>query len=761
MSQARNEITAGLQAINEQNNQLNALETSTNQQFASGFASLDQQTLEVSAQKTALEKQLADFTASLPALQQQVAGLQQRISTIDAQLAVESDPAIVEALKQEKTALSQELAALQATIDTTPAQLQAGINASQQGLVQLEQAKSNLQVQQKDAQTKISEGRTLLYNSQVALQEATITLNREEQTGLQELEKARLEIEKAKKEFSTLEAPEWIVLNREKNYSYMDYKMATSQMAAIAQVFPIFFILVAALVCLTTMTRMVEEQRGYIGTMKALGYGKVAIASKYMLYAAVAALLGSVLGAAIGMNVFPTIIYNVWRMMFEVPDVILTYDVGLIVLATLFFTGASLLVTFFAAQASLKESPALLMRPKAPTVGKRILLERVGFVWNRMSFIEKVTARNIFRYKKRFLMSVIGIAGCFALLLSGFGIRDSISGIVEKQFGTIQMYDGTVSLEKGITIAQEQEALDQIAQLDYVKQAHAITSLRTTVELAGKEQGVTLYSLDERFPEEDYFTFDSVHQREAAHVEAQGVLISEKMSKDLQVSSGDTLRFTYDKKTYEVVVVDVFENYLNHMMVMSDAYYQEVFETMPSKDSIVLQVEDAAFETQLSVQINDLENVNSVEFFTALKEGFANTVESLNLIVIVLIISAGLLAFVVLYNLTNVNISERMREIATIKVLGFYDKEVESYVYRENIVLTIIGSIAGIFLGIVFHRFIMEIVEQDSVIFGKTIMMLSYFYSFAITMLFAFLVNFAMRKNLKRINMIESLKSVE
>ncbi|MGL5978995.1 MAG: FtsX-like permease family protein [Erysipelotrichaceae bacterium] len=730
-------------------------------QFATAQTQLEQGLVTIDAALASVAQERANFLAGLPKLQANVATLQTQIASLDAQIAQTSDQATLEGLQAQRATLATQLTQLETTIAQTPAALDATEKNLNEQRAQMDTQKVSLAEKEQQTYAAIQSGKSQVVAGQIALDEARSVLLEQEQEGLIELKKASNELANAKAQLEALEEPSWYILSREKNYSFVDYRMATNQMESIAKVFPLFFILVAALVCLTTMTRMVDEQRGYIGTLKGLGYGKVAIASKYLIYAACASFLGSILGCVVGMNLFPYVIYNAWGMMYTLPSIVMTYDLQIAIVATIFFTFAIGGTTLYASYATLVETPATLMRPKAPTVGKRILLERIGFIWKRLSFTEKVTARNIFRYKKRFFMSVIGIAGCFALLLAGFGIRDSISGIVEKQFGVIQKYDGDVSIDSDATSKEIQTLYSQIAGLDGVEHSNLATIVQTNVVLNQKDSMVDLISLDSSFDYHMYFELADVQTKKLLTLQQDGVLISEKMAKTLGVKAGDQFSFEVDSKSYTVNISGVFVNYINHFMVMSDAYYEQIFNQIPDKTAILLNVSDPQLETALAEQINGLDQVSSVSFYSSIADSFNQTIESLNIVVLVLILSAGLLAFVVLYNLTNVNISERMREIATIKVLGFYDREVESYVYRENIVLTIIGSFAGVFLGVLMHRFIMSIVEQDSVIFDKQIQWMSYFYSFVITMFFSIMVNLSMRKALKEIEMVESLKSVE
>lgn len=630
---------------------------------------------------------------------------------------------------------------------------------------QIEQQRQTLVQAKAEADKQIAEGEAKLKQGQkeVAQGEIDLALNKAE--GEAKLEDAREELVLAKNKIEQIEQGKWYILDRQSHYSYMDYKGAADRMAAIAKVFPVFFFLVAALVCLTTMTRMVDEQRSQIGTMKALGYTTGQIAFKYVFYAAFASLTGSLVGLAVGLFAFPAIIYTAWLMMYVLPPVSFTPQLSLMIGST----AASVLVTTLAAFAAcykeLIETPALLMRPKAPKLGKKILIERMTFVWKRFSFTSKVTARNLFRYKKRFFMTVLGISGCTALLVAGFGIKDSISRIVNSQFGEIFQYQGIASLQKDLDETEKQQVFDQISSLDMIDDSLDVYQSNAVVYQGNDSTEVTLVvtSDPERFRD-----FVSLHPRkqpqEELRLKDSGVVITEKMANDMNLHVGDTIELENEKELRRnVEITGIAENYLNHYVYMNANAYKETYDLRAQSNAVFLkfnpQIDDA--EQRSGQELLKNEKISSLSFYTGIKDNFNNMIRSLNYIVLVLIISAGMLAFVVLYNLTNVNISERLREIATLKVLGFYNKEVNTYVYKENIILTLIGSLLGLGLGKILHLTIMVVVELDNIMFGRVILPQSYVISVLITMLFAVIVNQVMKSKLRAIPMVESLKSVE
>ena len=556
----------------------------------------------------------------------------------------------------------------------------------------------------------------------------------------------------------------WYVLDRNSNYSFVDYDGSADRVSAIAQVFPLFFFLVAALVCLTTMTRMVDEQRINIGTLKALGYSKLAIASKYILYAAFASIGGSIAGIAIGFTVFPIVIFDAYSMLYTLPPVILKFDVLYASIATLSAVLITTLAAFLACNKELIEMPSLLMRPKAPKEGKRILLERIPFIWNRFNFSKKVTARNIFRYKKRFFMTVIGIAGCTALLLAGFGIKDSIEAIVEKQFGEVYKYNMTIGFDSNTDMQNQEEIIKEVSKNGEITDYTSIKTKNVDVSSDEATEAVTIIVPKYKNEFNNFIDLKSRKNKEEVEIQEDGIILTEKAAKQLKVRIGDTIYI--DKEENEKVPVKIrgiSEQYVMNYVYMTDNLYEKIFkeEIKFNKMFAILADKSKESEDKLSKEILKESKVTSVSFNSLSENSFKETILSLNYVVLIMIISAGALAFVVLYNLTNVNISERIREIATIKVLGFYDNEVSAYVYRENFVLTFIGTLTGLGLGVLLHKFIMITSEPDNMMFGRNIDFMSFLYASILTLVFASIVNFVMYFKLKKTPMVESLKSVD
>lgn len=708
-----------------------------------------------------------------------ITGIDEQAAQIDVQLA---DPALSDTekqtLKDKKASLESTKRLIQVSIDGMEQQLsemknnenkaQAELNATQAQIGFVQQKVSNGQQQLSDANMKaeqqLQEAQQKITSKQQQLKDGQTQLAKQEKDGSAKLREAKEKLDRNEEDIHTMKTPKWIVLNRHSHYSYMDYGSAADRMGAIAKVFPLFFFLVAALVCLTTMTRMVDEQRQEIGTLKALGYSKGNIAMKFIAYAAIASILGGLFGAIIGMIVFPTIIFNAWGIMYTLPSVSLQPDIGLAIVSI----GLASLITIAAAIGAcykeLIETPALLMRPKIPKNGKRIFLERIPILWKHFSFIYKVTARNIFRYKKRFLMTVIGISGCSALLVAGFGIQDSIGQIAAKQYGEIYKFDMSLTYKTDDTLSQKEDALAQLKHDRNVKNAMAMAVYHGFYGDKGEDKGIDIYVPINTDNVKDFITLRTRTFHTPLVLNDEGAIITEKLAKKKKLTIGDSIAIDNgDGVKKDVKISGITENYVGHAIYMTPSYYKNVYHETPQETMMFALLKDKEEQAESAMGKKYISNkdVASITFYSGLAKSFEDTISSLSLVIVVLIISAGLLAFVVLYNLTNVNISERLREIATIKVLGFYDKEVSAYVYRENIFLTIIGSAVGLLLGIGLHALIMNIAETDTIMFGRNINILSFVYAFLITMVFAIMVNLFMYRKLKQIPMVESLKSVE
>lgn len=638
--------------------------------------------------------------------------------------------------------------------------------------------KTKLKSSEKLAEEKFKKAEEELYQRENQIEEAKLELKENKAKLKTELNKAKKELQEAeekivdgeekikdaKKQIKKIEKPTLYILDRDSHQSFVEYEGCANSIDALAKIFPVFFFAVAALVCLTTMTRMVDEQRINIGTLKGLGYKTSQISKKYILYALIACITGSILGLAIGFSVFPTVIFFAYGMMYSIENIVYVFSIpiaiGITSLALIIIT----LSAYMACRKELKETPAILMRPKAPKSGKRILLERVPFIWNRFSFISKVTVRNIFRYKKRFLMTVLGIAGCTALILTGFGIKDSIEMILTGQYGTLFKYDMSLVIQSDMTDKQIYELRKNLSDIDEINKYEFFSYENGDIKVNNTTKEITIVVPENLKKMDKFIHLQDRKTQNPIELNNKGIVLTEKIARDLGVKAGDEIELiNSDDKKAKIKVSHITENYISHYAYISPENYTKLFEKDLDFNRVIgiLNNPSVKIEDKLSKKLFDIETVDGITFNTASKETFHNTIKNLNYVVLIMIISAGALAFVVLYNLTNVNISERIREIATIKVLGFYDKEVSAYIYRENIILTIIGTVVGLGLGTILHKFIMVTVEIQSMMFGRVIDMSSYFIATVLTIVLSLFVNLAMFYKLRNVKMVESLKSVD
>ena len=699
-----------------------------------------------------------------------------------------------EANKQKLAAGRQQLEASVPQLESAKKQLDEGWKEYNDGVAEYEAGKKELadgraqltegwatltdkQLELEDARRQINDAKAELADARAELDDARATIAENAQKlrdgeieyedakaeAEQELADARAEIEDGQKELDDIEMPEWYVWDRGNNVSYASFTGNVDKLTAITTIFPVFFFLVAALVVSTTMTRMVEEERLQIGTLKALGYTRGEIMQKYLWYSFAAAVCGTAVGLTIGFRVFPSIIWSAYAMMYYMPAIYTPWRALQAVFAGGTLTALSVGVTALACRASLREVPATLMLPRAPKAGKRILLERITPLWRRFPFTWKVTCRNLLRYKKRFWMTVIGVAGCMSLLVSGFGISDSLNAIITKQFGEISHYDL-------MTVVTKEEALEQGDVYEYLFQSDAFDeSLTVSVEttrqpIADGEADVYLMIPQDV---EQFADFLDLHERVSGTptpLEEEGVVLTEKLAKLLNVKAGDTVTLENgDGETGTFTVTGVCEHYVSNYVYMSAATYAEGFGQPVSYNAVISRMTDNsdAAHDAISSTLLEMDDVASLTFTRDSVTQVLNMLNSIDAVVVLIIVCAACLAFVVLYNLSNINIAERIKEIATIKVLGFYDREVFAYVNRESVALTLIGTLFGVFGGIALHRFIIVTVEVDAVMFGRDIQPLSFVYAIALTLLFSTLVNFVMGRMLKKISMVESMKAPE
>ena len=564
-------------------------------------------------------------------------------------------------------------------------------------------------------------------------------------------------------DYASTQSGTWYIQDRSGNPGYSDYSENTDRIAAVGDVFPLIFFIVAALVCLTTMTRMVEEQRIEMGTMKALGYGGWQIAMKYAVYAMSACISGGVVGAIIGFKLFPYVIMKGYSIMYYLGKLETPYRADIAFMAIAAMAVCTAAATFSACYASLKEVPATLMRPKAPKAGRRVLLEKIPFIWKKLSFTSKVTVRNLFRYKKRFFMSVIGIAGSGALLVTAFGLNDSIFGIIEKQFGDIWQMDVQAYVYEAMPLADMQELLGKNPANDDFDSVMFCLDSQMECKNGGRSQsGVHLLGVE---------SAGSMAGRINLHnggtpvtLDDSGVVVTAKLAETLSIKAGDEINMRTGGEDHLMRVIGVADNYVYHYVYITAAYYETVFGKAMQYNGFMGNLKDGLTDETMdamSTQLLSDSRMYTVRTIGSIYDSVWDSLSILNYVVLVLILGSGMLTFVVMLNLTNINIGERMRELATLRVLGFYDKEMYAYIFRENNALSVIGAFVGLLFGKIMHLFVIRTCEVDMVMFVRSAKPLSYVYAFALTIVFSLIVNLLMRPKVRAIDMVESLKSAE
>lgn len=724
------------------------------QQYEDGKAQISQANWQLTEAKREYEEQKKEVDDAFAEADAQLADAKAQIDDAKQQL----DDGWQEILDGE-----QELADAKAEIEENEQKLADAKTEIEEGWQELLDGEAEIA----DGEQQIAENEQKLIDGRADLEEGRQELDdgwQEYEDGRQEAEQELAdgwqEIMDGRDELASLERPEWYVLGRGTNVGYASFEGDCDRMESLSTVFPTMFFLVAALVALTTMTRMVDEERGVIGAYKALGYGRLRIASKYLIYAAVPSVLGSLFGIVLGNQTLPRICWSAYLMMYRGPDLLVVHQPVFNTIGCVASAACTLGATAFACRSELRETPASLLQPKAPKAGKRIFLEYIRPLWKRLKFTQKVTCRNLFLYKRRLFMTIVGIAGATGLLLTGFGIKDSVSGIVEKQYSEIYLYDTIVSLKDNEVSDGAREILDGDSFDGWM------TVMKKSTDLMAGDASYSGYVL---VPEnaEDLGTYINLRDRktgESVEFTEGSVLVTEKLAGLLGVDVGGTITIENESgRRVDFTVTGIVENYVYHYLYISPELYEsemnEPFE--PSEiDAVCVETDGEARET-IAAQLQEQEGVATAGFTEDTRASFDDLVESLNSIILVIIFCAGALAFVVLYNLTNINVTERQRELATIKVLGFRDGEVAGYIYRETSLLTILGCAVGLAFGVLMHSFVIQTVEVDMVMFGRTVEPLSFVYSALLTLLFAVIVDLVMYPKLKKIDMVESLKSVD
>ena len=634
-----------------------------------------------------------------------------------------------------------------------------------EGVAQLNAAKARLSTAQSQAEAGFAAAQQQIDDGKKQYEEGTAQLETNKREGQQKLDDAKIQLVEAKHQIELMENAEWIVLDRSMNYGFASYQNTVDRMDALSQIMPLFFILVAVLVCMTTMTRMVTEQRGIIGTYKALGYDDNAIASKYVLYVAAASLIGAVIGAILGSIFFPRAVYTAWEAMYNQPEFIQNFHPMIILISLAISVLVMILTVYYTCRKEIICVPAQLMRPKAPKLGKPIFLERIPAIWSRISFSQKVTARNIFRYKKRLFMTIIGIMGCTALLLAGLGLNDTISTVVENQFVKVFQYEASATMKDTLNERETAHLVNKLDKSDSIDKYTYVGATSLTLLNEDEKIQATGYVTEEPKEFGDFILLENRKNSKKINLNDDGVVLTEKLAEQLGVSVGDSVEIkNIEGIAKQIPVIGITENYVFHYVYMTQKCYENNFWVTIKQNNILVKMKDNLSEQEQNKVVEMLENnptISSVTSFTDVAKDFEQQISALKSIIVLIIVCAALLAFVVLYNLTNVNISERIKEIATIKVLGFRSNEVAMYVYRENLILTLMGGVLGLVLGIGLHRVIIKSIEQSNVMFGYHISPLSFVWALLLTCVFSITVMLYMYKKITNIPMVESLKAVE
>ncbi len=737
--EGRKQLDAGRQQIAGERNSLQSMAAAgaiTAEQLQEGLSVLEARDKELDAAQARLDE--ADETISR--------------STVELSESWKEIERTAAELKEGRAALAsaqQELLEGRAALADAKAELAEGRKALEEGRQKLNDAKADLLRGEEElvsARQELADGEKKYEDAQREFREKTGD--------------AEAELADAQERLEELENPDVYVLGRNTNIGYVCFESDSNIVEGISNIFPIFFFLVAALVCITTMNRMVEEQRTQIGVLKALGYGEAAIMSKFMIYSGLAALAGCVFGFLLGTWGFPKVIWFAYGIMYHADPIVYVFNWWLAAVSLAVSLLCSIGTTWLSCRAELKEAAATLMRPKAPKAGKRIFLEYIPFLWNRLGFLRKVSLRNIFRYKKRLFMMVVGISGCTALLVTGFGIEDSIGDVADRQFKEIQIYDIGVSLKEGAD-QRFMARLEEIAPR-YGIEAYAPVMEKTfdLVAAGGIKSVYLVAGTEESMP--DFLNMHTVDGRDIPYPQAGEAVISNKLADTYRIRPGDTVTLRDDEmKTLTLTVSAVYENYISNYVHISEETWRQLWGSEPERNTVYVNIAEDADAHGLSAALMGFSQVASVTVNADTMERVGNMMASLDLIVVVVVLCAAGLAFIVLYNLTNINITERIREIATIKVLGFYKKETASYVFRENILLTVLGALLGALLGVFLHRFVMSQIQVDLMSFDVYIKPVSYGYSILLTLVFTLLVNWGMSGKLEKISMTESLKSVD
>ncbi|MCD8381335.1 MAG: FtsX-like permease family protein [Clostridiales bacterium] len=717
---------------------------------------------ETAATLEASRTQLDEGKATLEASRAQLDDAKSQLD--DAAAELESSRAILESSRAELDSAKATLKSSRAQLDDAKAELADARQELDDGwadyydgldeLAQGEQEIADGESELADAYTELTDGESEYADGLQEYADARAEAD-------EELADARQEIEDAQAEVDDMASAEWYILDRTDNTGFASYEQDAERMGNLATLFPTVFFLVAALVCLTTMTRMVDEQRVQIGGLKALGYSRGDIARKYVGYGLIASLTGSVIGLILGGIGIPWVIVSCWKVMYDYPGVVLTFSWPTALGCVAAAVGCCTLAVLASALSALRATPAALMRPKAPQAGKRVWLEHIPFIWKRLSFSYKVTVRNLFRYKKRLWMTVIGIAGCTGLIITGFGLRDSIMDILSLQYDDVSPYSAILYLGSDLTDEEGQELETALSDEEELERYAYVYLNTVTLESDTYSLSGNILAVEDPEDLDGFWDFHDRITQEPVEMQSDGALVSEKTATLLGLEVGDAITIVNGDDRGTVTITGIVENYVQHYVYLTKDAYEAAFGVRLEDAEVLLSYGDDADWEEMGSRLLELDSVAGIYYMTEARETVRNQLDGVYPAVIIIICGAAVLAFVVLYNLSSINITERQRELATLRVLGFRDKEMRDYVFRENIILTLIGIAFGLVLGKALHSYLITTVEVESVMFGRTAQPMSYILSVALTLLFALLVNWVAGRRLEKIDMVESLKTVE
>lgn len=789
LESAKQQLTDGETEISDGKNQIASAKTelsakaselqSGKDALSSKAAELESASQQISGQESALAAKKAEYEQGLNAYlaaKQQVTDQRNSLEAAKAQL-MENTPGYEEMLAQIEAGLTEvagaeaELNAKNAELEAAAGQLSSAESQLAAAKQQIEDGKNALAAAEAEltdgenqlaaAKEQIEEKEDQLEAAETELADGLLQYQEKQSEFDEQMQDADDQIADAQSKIDEIEKPETYVLDRNTNVGYVCLKNDSGVVKGIANVFPVFFFLVAALICMTTMNRMVEEQRTQIGVLKALGFSEGKIMGKYLFYSGSAAISGTLIGYVLGIHFFPLVIITAYGIVYKMGGIYYVSDLPLVLVSLTVAVLCSVGTTWLSCHKELKEVAADLMRPKAPKAGKRVFLEHVPFIWKRLKFLQKVSVRNIVRYKKRFFMMVIGISGCTALLVMGFGVRDSVVAVADQQYEEIQLYDIGVTLKAGKMPGEaDLKSLDSALEKE---NAAGMYAMEKTIDLVTDKGTKSIHMVAVENPDEvgDFISLHTKKQEPIAYPKEGEAVLSKKVAETYAVKKGDTILLRdSDNNEMHLKVTGICENHIyNYVYIAPESYEKQIGDVVFK--NVYVSLPDASDIHEVSAVLMKADGVTAVTVNSDMLNRISQMMSCMNYIVIVIIICAGALAFIVLYNLNNINITERVREIATIKVLGFYPKETASYVFRENMVLTAIGCGLGLILGKWFHRFVMGEIQIDMVSFNVQINAVSYLFSVLLTMGFAWIVNCMMTGKLERINMAESLKSID